>query len=59
MRYFLDTQLYSYLANGTIAPAEWRAALTGRELWLSPVTVYELLEGLLKANVHTFPISAS
>lgn len=57
MRYFLDTQLYSYLANGTIAPAEWRAALAGRELWLSPVTVYELLEGLLKASVHTFPIS--
>ncbi len=57
MRYFLDTQLYSYLANGTIARPEWRAALERRPLWLSPITAYELLEGLLNASPHTYPMS--
>lgn len=57
MRYFLDTQLYSYLANGAIARADWRAALARRELWLSPVTAYELLEGLRNASPHTYPMS--
>ncbi len=57
MRCFLDTQLYSYLANGTIARSEWRATLARRELWLSPITAYELLEGLLNASPHTYPMS--
>ncbi len=57
MRYFLDTQLYSYLANGAISRREWLAALEGRELWLSAVTGYELLEGLVHASPHTYPIS--
>ena len=57
MRYFLDTQLYSYLANGTIPRRNWRTALARRELWLSPVTAYELLEGLLNASPHTYPLS--
>lgn len=57
MRYFLDTQLYSYLANGTITRRDWRASLGRREMWLSPVTAYELLEGLLNASPHTYPLS--
>ncbi len=57
MRWYLDTQLYSYLANGTIKRAVWDAALAGRELWLSPITAYELLEGALKSSPHTYPIS--
>lgn len=57
MRYFLDTQLYSYLANGTIPQGQWHNVLGQRELWLSPVTAYELLEGLLNASPHTYPLS--
>ena len=57
MRHFLDTQLYSYLANGSIARGAWRATLARRELWLSPVTAYELLEGLLNASPRTYPLS--
>lgn len=57
MRYFLDTQLYSYLANGAIRRREWLKALGARELWLSAVTAYELLEGLLNASPHTYPLS--
>lgn len=57
VRWFLDTQLYSYLANGTIPAAQWETLLGGRELWLSPITVYELVEGLLNASPHTYPLS--
>ncbi len=57
MRYFLDTQLYSYLANGTIPRARWEAALERRELWLSCITAYELLEGLLNAGPHAYRLS--
>jgi predicted nucleic acid-binding protein len=57
VRYFLDTQLYSYLANGTIPVHQWRRVLAGRELCLSPLTACELLEGLLHASPHTCPIS--
>ena len=49
----MDTQFYSYLANGSIPPGTWRAALARRQLWLSPVTAYELFEGLLNASPHT------
>ena len=38
MRHFLDTQLYSYLANGTIARREWLQAVeAGRERFLGQI----------------------
>lgn len=58
MRYFLDTQLYSYRANKTIPAEAWLAALGRRELWLSAVTAWELLQGLLNATPHTLAVSS-
>jgi hypothetical protein len=57
VRYFLDTQLYSYTANGTIPAERWRAALAARDLRLSPFTAYELVEGLLHSSAHTSALS--
>lgn len=53
-RVFLDTQVYSYLADGRVDTNKWKRALRSRKsiCVLSAITLLELLDGLVKAPSH-------